>query len=381
MTMKRWKPFWSYDVEKTECWLSKMAAEGKRVTGLNRLTRMFSFEESARSEVEYQWVYYKYQHTMPQKLEESGWEMVLTEGNWQLINNETDAIHAYPSREGILKRNRLHSTVLTGISILYGFQLSIVLIMLMVMFSLGPAEGNVKSSPLWSIPILYFLQGITVIGLTIHATRKLRAFERKFFSTEVDELSPIGKTFVKWKFGWMHVPDQIENWLSDMAAEGNHLIRVGKPVTRFTFEKGAPKRTSFIYDFQFKASPTYYDVHKSAGWQLKFTSPYSIMKYSLWMKQYEEDEGKPRFTYDSSERKAQVQKVLLSTTGIFLLMVAVAIFFLSLNYSMYRTGSWSLFNKIIFAAFIVTFSFHIVNMVRTLKYALRMRRNSFAKSD
>ena len=80
----------------------------------------------------------------------------------------------------------------------------------------------------------------------------------------------------------MYAPDILENWLSKMAAEGNHLVRIGRSGLRFVFEKGTPKRVSYVFDYQLKASPSYFDVHKSAGWQLKYTSPYSFTKYSLW---------------------------------------------------------------------------------------------------
>ena len=30
---KKWRPFWSYDVEKSEHWLSEMAAEGNNFVG------------------------------------------------------------------------------------------------------------------------------------------------------------------------------------------------------------------------------------------------------------------------------------------------------------------------------------------------------------
>ena len=101
----------------------KMAADGKRLTDVNLLTRMFSFEVGACEATEYQITYDKSQSHCQQLLEESGWEIALSEGNWQFIKNDAEPIRAFPVREGILKRNRLHSNVLTVISFWYGFQL------------------------------------------------------------------------------------------------------------------------------------------------------------------------------------------------------------------------------------------------------------------
>ena len=33
MTVKKWRPLWSYDVEKTERWLSEMAKDGMLING------------------------------------------------------------------------------------------------------------------------------------------------------------------------------------------------------------------------------------------------------------------------------------------------------------------------------------------------------------
>ncbi len=40
--MKKWRPFWSYDIEKTEHWLAEMAANGEQLTDINLTdTRVF----------------------------------------------------------------------------------------------------------------------------------------------------------------------------------------------------------------------------------------------------------------------------------------------------------------------------------------------------
>ena len=81
----------------------------------------------------------------------------------------------------------------------------------------------------------------------------------------------VGKTFVKWKLGWTNAPDLLENWLGEMAAAGNHLVRIKG--ARFVFQQGEPKQVSYVYDFQLKTSLHYFDIHKSDGWKLIFFSP------------------------------------------------------------------------------------------------------------
>jgi len=373
MTMKKWKPFWSYDVEKTEIWLSEMAAVGNRLVGFNRMTRMFLFEEGMeRERTEYQIIYDKSRKERPNVLVESGWERTLSEGNWQFIKNSTDTIRAYPDREGILKRNRLHTNVLMVVSVLYAFQLIMPIMLLLTIFFEGFQEANIVPSPFWILTILYFMQVIGVICLAIYAIPKFRAFERKFFSAAIDESKRVGATFSKWKPNWMYTPDVVENWLSDMSAEGNHLVGVW--ATRFTFEKGSPKRVSYVCDYQLRTSPNYFDIHKSAGWRLKSTLPYLFTKYSFWMREYSESEQKPQFTYDTLEKGVQVRKVLLGSVIQLAFQIFIILIALRANLSLNQEFAWTPIRLVFMGLLIIIFIVCCSSVIRTIKYARRMRR-------
>lgn len=371
--MKKWRPLWSYDVDKTEQWLSDMAAEGKQFINFNRWTRMFSFQEGTfRNNKDYQFVYEKSDYVLPEVLKQSGWEVALTDGNWHIARNELEDVRVYPSREGVLKRNRLHTTVLTGISYLYAIQLlTFTIAMFAILFS--SAEVTDGSNPLWILTFTYFLQVIVVIWLAIHSTRKLRAFERKYFDTAVDDVDVVGETFGKWRPNWFYSPDLIEKWLSDMAAKGNHFVDLFG--TRFRFERGAPKRVAYVHDFQLKAGSNYYDIHKSAGWQLKYTTPYSFIKHALWMKEYDVGEEKPQLTYDVAEKKAKVRKVLLMNMGIAILFVMFYGFIFKTSFSSYQNIGWSPPGIYFMGIFVMAFSMPITILIQTIRYYLRMKRS------
>lgn len=370
---KKWRPFWSYDVEKTEGWLSEMAADGRRLVAVNIWTRMFLFEEVEREKVEYQIIYDKPQHEFPRALEESGWKGALSNGNWKIIKNGTTPIRAYPVRDGLLKRNRLHSNVLTVVAVLYGIQLvSFLFSMLGTIFF--PENSTFVPSPFWILTFIYFIQVIAVIILTITMTGKLKSFERMYFSSAVDEVGLTGATFSKKKFVWTVAPDLLENWLSDMAAEGNHFVRMKG--ASYIFEKGEPKHISYVYDYQLKATPSYYDIHKSAGWQLKSTVPQSFMKSSLWMKEYDLGEKKPGFTYDRKERKEQVRKVLFASFGSTILSLALTLFVLWVSLGMNSEDGLPLVTKILFGLLAISLLIPLSSIVRLLKYAYRMRKVS-----
>jgi len=371
MTIKKWRPLWSYDVEKTESWLKEMAAKGNNLKDVNRMTRMFTFDRAAAEIAHFQVVYDKSQSAFPRKLEEAGWEETLSKKKWKFMKNKFEEISIFPSREGVLKRNRIHFYLLTGLTFFYVMPL---LMMLITLFMVIKGAATVEPSPFWSVTVVFFLQILFVMGLAIFINQKLRGFDKKFFGGAVDVTKSVGDTFTKWKFGWMYSPDILESWLAEMAAEGNQLVRVGKPGVRFVFEKGEPKCVSYVFDYQLKTSPSYFDVHTSAGWKLKYTSPSSFTKYSLWAQPYEEGVEIPRFTYDPAEKKAQVRKVVLSAIALLLFFFAITFFFIRLNYSMYLEGSWNMFNKVIFVAYIISLSSPLLIMARTLKYAFRMRK-------
>ena len=245
------------------------------------------------------------------------------------------------------------------------------LMLVFAILSSGTGEVNIVPSPFWSLTILYFLQVIAVIVLTINMTRKLRAFERKYSSRGVDAALPVGETFSRWKLGWMTAPDLLETWLVEMSAEGNDSAMGSM---RFTFERGAPKRVSYILDYQWRPSTGYTEIHKSAGWQLKYTSSYLFMKYSLWAKVYEEGELRPKLTYDIRENKAKTRKILWAQCSANLIALAFIAFVLWIYFSNGQEFALSSFQHFIVKALIVSIFLQIYQVIRTIRYAFRMRK-------
>ncbi|QBP42416.1 DUF2812 domain-containing protein [Paenisporosarcina antarctica] len=369
MTTKKWRPLWSYDTEKTEPWLSNLSSQGNRLISVNRFTRMFTFEQGPAEDVQFQVVYDKSRKTLSKVIMESNWEEVFYTGNWRFLKNDSKGVSIYPSREGLLKRNRIHFYVLAGLAM---FCVMPFLMMFLLIWTLLTDINSVEPSPYWWITAVYFMSVISVLVLTIFTAIKLKAFERKYFNSAVDDNEVSGKTFTKWRFAWMYEPDKLEKWLSEMAAEGNHLIRVGKIGTNFIFEKGTPSHVSFVCDYQIKTTPSYADIHKSAGWQLKFTSPYSLTKHSLWSQEYAEGEDIPRFTYDDAEQKAQVRKVLLASTGVIMYTLAIIFIYLWMGQSFERQVGWNVHSFIEWAMIISLLS-PLMIMIKTFNYAIRMR--------
>lgn len=105
-----WKPFWSYDVKKTEKWLQAKALQGEQLVGIKPLYRLFIFEAGNQPQaIQYHIAYHKKQHhKLPLLLQQSGWGECCQRGRWYIFTNQqkTKDIHNYPVRREIIKRNR-----------------------------------------------------------------------------------------------------------------------------------------------------------------------------------------------------------------------------------------------------------------------------------
>ena len=369
MKVKKWRPLWSYDVEKTESWLSEMAKDGMLLTDINRLTRMFSFEQGQLEIAEHRIIYGKLQGDLPGTLADSGWDSEVTEGKWTFVKNCAKDIYIFPSREGVLKRNQLHMYVISVLAFLNAIPLSSMTIAFMTLLLGFP--GEIVGSPWWSITALFALQGIATIVLAFYIHRKLRSFEIEHFEIQPDTDIRMGKTFAKLRIGWMYAPDLLEKWLSEMATEGNHLVRVTGSGTRFHFVKGEAQNVSYIYDFQPKVAPAHYAIHKSAGWQLKFTSSFTFMKYTLWAKPYEDGGRVPCLTYDKVERRGQVRRIMTMNGIVVSYVVAMLMFALWISFNVdYDRSS---LNTIILAFLMASSISPLFLVTRVFLYYRRMR--------
>ena len=368
MTMKKWRPLWSYDVEKTEGWLADMAAEGQHLTAMNRLMRIFTFTHEDAKVTNYQIMYDKSEQPLPKGLESAGWEVAAIDQRWKVLKNSLADIKAFPSPENRLKRNRMHHMVLHWLSALYMGPLCIIFFLLLMGFPGG--EPNFY----WLIGALVIGQMIYVVVLNFYVLYKVTVADKKFLGeyAQIDVAEPSGETFVKWRMGWTKAPDRIGKWLTKMAAQGYVLVEI-KGV-RFVFEKGQPRQIAYVLDYQWKTSPPYFDMHKSAGWQLKLTHGSRITKYSLWAQSYDKGTEPPQFTNSNQENKAQARKLLATAAMDVLFVGAWVALLLVTNYPPFQASNLTSFKKVMLLVFAISATFMIIGAMYLLKSAIRMRR-------
>ncbi|ALC88984.1 hypothetical protein AM500_03605 [Bacillus sp. FJAT-18017] len=386
---KACKPFWSYNIEKTEAWLSEMAKNGYFLEGLNRGTRTFSFQQHSPRSLTYRIGYDKVKgSTLPRSLENEGWQKVLQAGNWYIIANEQppEQVKTSPVREGIIKRNRMHMYIFAGI-VLYFTILLVMNLSILAFTVLDDVPVEVVPSPMWFFTYAAFALALIIYILfiyqilLIYKTNKslLNSTSKKQYSPSLNieaerQLKRSGKLIVKRKFGWMYSPDKFEKWLEDMEARGYNLHRVGRTGTAFYFIIGSPRKMRYSADYQNITDESYFDMHRDAGWKSVFISKSVITKWTIWSREYSEGEQPPQLYSEKSHHLKHAKRIAVTHTVIFL---PVIIMFL-LNTVLYSSptmtsGSTGLdiYNRFAFAACIFIFGSFTV---RTWLFYWRLRR-------
>lgn len=390
------KPLWSYDVQKTEKWLSEQAKAGYHLKELHRFKRGFTFTKGEAKEVIYRIGYDKIQTaTLSQTLRKEAWEKVTQSGKWYVIANERPLaeVTTSTSRDGIIKRNNY--IMYTFIALLIYFTcttLMNVAIFSTVFFSSGLVE--VVESPFWIITYLVAALATVFYIFMVYSVWKIKTtnkalstesqatftghptLEKKVLTkSEERQLKREGVLFKRYKFGWMYSPDKLEGWLEQMAAEGNRLHRVHKLGTTFYFLKGEPQKVKFSADYQNLSNDSYFEIHRQAGWKDEYRSGSALQKWTIWSKPYEEGETAPNMYSDKTHKLKHARKVAFSYTMLFLPMVLLYLFIVSMNigYMLRSEEGWTILNTntIMFFFCIMMFGTFIA---RSWMYYFRLRR-------
>jgi hypothetical protein len=313
MIKKVFRPFWSYDVNKTEEWLSSMAEKGYYLVKLNRGTRYFFFLKGDPKRITYRIGYNKMRSdSLSNALLDDRWMKILQSGHWYVISNENslEQIKTSPVREGIIKHNRVIMYIWGGISI-YFIMMLIFFGTIISVISFSNDEPlivgeQVVESPFGIITYFYLAALLALWILTIYSVVKINKTNKKLISENIQnsklhrldedernrskdaekQLKRSGQMIVKRRFGWMYAPDKLEKWLETMEEQGYNLYRTSKTGTIFYFILGLPRKVSYCADFQNTADESYNDIHRDSGWKSVFISNSSFQKWTLWCREY-----------------------------------------------------------------------------------------------
>ncbi|WP_160031758.1 DUF2812 domain-containing protein [Paenibacillus sp. An7] len=361
MKIKVYKPFWSYDVQKTEEWLSSMSEKGHELVEINRFTRYFIFRQGEQRKRLYKIGFDKMkQKSLSSFLTRNGWAMILQSGNWYVAANDKPSteIESYPVRENIIKHNRkimfLFGSIFIYLTVIVLFYLLIGLVLS------SNVQFGFAESPLWMITFLFAGIGIILWALSFYSITKIKGANKRLLGEsnrslennysqesrqeeerpsrdEIKRLRCSGQIVVKRRYTWTYAPDKLEKWLETLEEDGLHLYYVGKTGSTFYFKKGTPRKVSYCADYQNYVNEDYYTFHKEAGWKLIYYTSLHLQQWTLWSHEYARDEKPPQLYSDKFHQLKHAKRVALTYSFIFIPVVTL--------YSM-RIGSYNLWGNI-----------------------------------
>jgi len=412
MSKKAYRPFWSYDVVKTEEWLSQMHADGYALIRIHFAARLFYFEETVPAAVFYRIVLEKKSNgTPPVYLENNMYTEVCSSPNYYVVRTlETDP-EATPSYNGFLSKNKkikfVTGIILLCVTMLMGLNLFYFVLLLGVsLFSDGihiEFFGDLAHTPHTAIevfnavmtfvfPLIVLLTFIWLCYTYFKLRKTNRQLEKLCGDTldlsftlprdtllsqaEMKKMSKNHKVTKKTKIAWIYAPDKVEIWLEKMESRGYHLVRMSSLGNSFYFISSEPRKMKFHIDYQNSTDPSYYNLNKESGWKLFFTSPSRIQCNNVWGKEYTEEP--PLFYSDKESALKHAKRFALTYSLSFLSLCVMYIFAMGKTFitDLYVSQSHSHIG-IYFICTLLCMEFGSFAM-RTIMYYFRVKK-SFAE--
>lgn len=394
MSKRVFRPFWSLDIIETENWLCKMSAKGYHLKKIEAVTKVFVFAKGENKEI-----YYKICHHksgiigVSKSLMKNGWYRAFSKKKWNILANENDQyqIKIQPSRESLLNRSRIIKySIGTLLSMWVVMSLMPMILLGGLLFNLDDDSLNAtfmpgaKLSMILIVLVLFFLVYIMIkLNKSDKKLRNENNIDLNFkFTIPKDKildhkeeriLRKDGKVIKKIKLGWFYSPDITEEWLENMELKGYNLYRMSRLGNIFYFMKGEPRNVKYSLDFQITVNDSYFEFHRSSGWNMIFTSYSNFTKHTLWGKEYWDE--KPALYSDISHILKHAKKQCMVYCILFIPLIIMYLFIIGLNIKMYLEGipvmRIGLIALIVMLVCMVEFGCFVM---KSLGYYLRIRR-------
>lgn len=379
----KYMPFWMLDIIKTEERLSKLAAEGKILTGFKKSGK-FIFENDEPAKLKFRIVKEKKcGGEMPQRLSEKGWSKAAGCKNYYIAYTNKSSEEIGPSYKSWITHYRTLQSILI---LCIGFVLGM---------TIGAGAANLENlaegKARWITAIIPLIFSALFIGLFCRAhksNKKLLTInpesvkfnftipEENFIYTKEQEKAMLkSKQMIKKSpFFWIGAPDKAEAMVEKMAAEGWKFYRLSKMGDTFYFIKSEPCKLRFVVDFQEEVSEDYITLTKEEGWKLEFASISKKDSYCIWSKVYGDDEDAPEIYSDNDSALTHAKKYL---TKMIIPMAICAVFSIFLIFLCFTDGLGITPFKIgyIFFMTIITVEYSVF-AVKSIGYYLRQKKKS-----
>lgn len=374
--MKVFKPFWSFNIEKTEAWLDEKAREGFELKDVNLYTKVFHFKDNEKKKTTNSIAYGINQGgAISAALKREGWTLLCSKKtlfnkrDWTFMENvkRKEDIKINPSREKLIKRLSLISGLFSAVMIYFSIifiSFSFLLLPLVIQWALGSNKVlYIKSvAEQSSIPknMSYFTSSditgtLKILAVIIVLIVIVRALEKrkkslKSITKKVELLENESKEYsdvnsenernscledeasfdedslvVKKRRGWWFEPDKLEEWLEEMESKGLNLYKLDIKGTKFYFVKGRKRKIKYIADYQNSSDDSYYEIYTQDGWESVFASKGDFLKWTIWSKKYKEDI--PRIYSERSDYLKQLRKRLFAYTCYFAPLLGITSYF------------------------------------------------------
>ena len=402
MKIIKLRPFWSYDVLKTELWLEKLALKGYILKHVYFKRRMFVFERQNPQTLKYFINYDKKSNgDFEDLIKNTTYQTVCHDKSYYVLVSQNKTTPYKLHHDGIIDKNQKIRTV-TGFILLYylvmGF-IPLFLIGTLMIFSddftitLGDERpmSTLGMSELW----LMIMNGLISIGLfswiiysyfkTGSSNKKLRyrgmdTDGYKLIHSAISKesyhvLKQDKKLIKKTRLAWQYAPDKLERWLESMEKKGYQLVFVSKLGIRFHFVKGNNRIMKYHVDYQDTRNQEYFDINKDSGWHMMFTTLSKRFGYTIWQQAYEDTS--PSF-YSDQETKIKHAKKHALHNGLSLIPVSALYVFLIVNHVITQFNnnqilrSGIIINIVLFSIVATEFSYFAIQSIR---YYYRVKKS------
>ncbi len=402
----RFRPFWSYDVLKTQQWLNRLSVSGYHLVKMNAAFRLFHFVK--KNEVTRNHMIIKDKGNKSIYKNSTEWRLICRTKNYYVFDKIANNPSWSPTYNELLRFNQKLKYIVGNILLVEVFVFVIPIFYLLVGLMIGGFKDTsftvVDVGPLTPKETVEVILGtirliVLIIGHVwmIYTFFKLKVTNRNLeeicgesidlsftvpkdtilSKEKIKQLKIQGRYVRKFRFGWNYSPDKTEQWLIEMEGNGFNLVRMGKLGHSFYFIRSKPRKMIYHIDYQKRKSPTYFSMNEESGWKVYFTSVTRYYSISVFGQEY--DDIEPEY-YNDVENKVKHAKsymlmylVPLLSLGImyFVIFGISLVAFTKVNLSIQNT--WTLitpFLMLLAGILFLSYSF------RLIKYYYRVQKDS-----
>ncbi|KGX91414.1 hypothetical protein N781_04800 [Pontibacillus halophilus JSM 076056 = DSM 19796] len=347
------KPFWSFQIDRTEEWLSSMEKKGLRMR--KQVGPFFTFDEAEGQRQSYRILY---KEGLTGRLKDGGWEPRNVNRRWTFVSTSLseEEIEFYPGRDTLLSRNRKLLWGL-GVPLAYALLMSIVAVFLFLNDWISGREVYIEGSPYWAVTISIAVCSWTVLPYLFISLRRSSMrmggespYDRSGRNTRIAQ----GNISRRWKFGWQYAPDKLEQWLESMDERGYELHRVSCLGLCYTFVERGNERIKYVVDYQKGNAYGYAQSHREAGWTELYRLRSTLGFWTIWAQQYEEEA--PAFYSNSTDILQHAKQVATIHASIFGCLAFLYTVLIMMNVTSFDRNGPDLLLLVIFVIVAVEFA-------------------------